>query len=293
MNGFPGEQDSLLSTLREREKELDCLYKVDEVLCNHQRPLPAILESLVNVIPAGWRFPELCRASITFNNCLYRPRDFIVSPLSDNCPIISGGETVGNIEVMYLENVPETAEGIFLDKERKLLRTIADRIGQFVFCRDMRLVLDDLNSPDRESAASVFGECDYRRPDGQEWRWRQHMAERMAASLDSQRFGVKSIYLFGSTNEGTAGRRSDIDLIIHFEGSEAQKAELFHWLEGWSLCLDEMNYLKTGYRMNGLLDVHVVTDDDISRKTCFAIKIGLTTDPAYRLKMKDEACSSG
>lgn len=295
MNGFPCEQECLLSTLREREKELDCLYKVDEVLCNHQLSLPELLSALVDVIPAGWRFPELCRASITYNNCLYQSPDFIASPLSESCPIKCDGETIGSVTVMYLENVPEATEGIFLDKERKLIRTIADRIGQFVFCRDMRLVLDDLNNPRRENAASdeLYGECDYRRTDGQEWRWRQHMAERLAASLDSQHFGVKSIYLFGSTNDGTAGRRSDIDLIIHFDGSEAQKNELFHWLEGWSLCLDEMNYLKTGYRMNGLLDVHVVTADDITRKTCFAIKIGLTTDPAYRLKMKDEACSSG
>ncbi len=288
VNGFPGEQDSLLSTLREREKELDCLYKVDEILSNHQLPLPEILAALVDVIPSGWRFPDLCRASITYNNCLYQPRDFIVSPLSENCPIKSDGETVGNIEVMYVKSVPETAEGIFLDKERKLIRTIADRIGQFVFCRDMRLVLGELNNPRRESTACVYGECDYRRTDDQEWRWRQHMAERLAASLDSQRFGVKSIFLFGSTNEGTAGRRSDIDLILHFEGSDEQKGDLFHWLEGWSLCLDEMNYLKTGYRMNGLLDVHIVTDDDITRKTCFAIKINLATDPAYRLQLKNE-----
>jgi len=58
------------------------------------------------------------------------------------------------------------------------------------------------------------------------------MAERLAASLDSQHFGVKSLYLIGSTSDGTAGLRSDIDLIIHFDGSESQKEELIHWLEG-------------------------------------------------------------
>lgn len=295
MNGSAVTEKDMLSTLREREKELNCLYMVDEILSNHQLPLPEIFAAVVGVIPSGWRFPELCRANITFRNCLYQPPDFIVSPLSENCPIKSDGETVGSIEVIYLEKVPETAEGFFLEKERKLIRTIADRIGQFVFYREMKLVLDELNDSRRENAASdtVYGDGDYRRTDGQAWRWRQHMAERLAASLDSQHFGVKSIYLFGSTNEGTAGLRSDIDLIIHFEGSEAQKAELFHWLEGWSLCLDEVNYMKTGYRMNGLLDVHIVTDDDITRKTCFAIKIDLATDPAYRLKLKDEKCSSG
>jgi hypothetical protein len=292
---MPGAEDELLSSLREREKELNCLYRVDEILGDHQPPLPRVFAALVDVIPSGWRFPELCRASITYNNCRYQPPDFVASPLAERCPIISDGETVGGIEVVYLESVPETAEGVFLDKERKLIRTIADRIGQYVFCRDMKLVLDELNASGRESAVSgaAYGACDYRRTDGQEWRWRQHMAERLAASLDSQHFGVKSVYLFGSTKDGTAGRRSDIDLIIHFEGSEGQKAQLFHWLEGWSLCLDEVNYLKTGYRMNGLLDAHIVTDDDIARKTCFAVKIDLATDPAYRLRLKDERRFSG
>lgn len=118
------------------------------------------------------------------------------------------------------------------------------------------------------------------------WRWRNYMAERLAASVDSERFGVKAFYLFGSTNNGTAGPGSDIDLLIHFEGSKQQRAELENWLEGWSLCLDEMNYLETGYRMNGLLDIHIITNDDIKKKDSFAIKINMITDPANPLKLK-------
>ncbi len=282
--------ESLLDILREREKELNCLYKVDEILSNHQASLPEILAAVINVIPAGWRFPGSCRASITLNNCLYRPPDFIASPLSAECPIKSDGEIIGSIEVIYLDNVPETAEGFFLEKERKLIQAIADRIGQFVFYRNTKLVLNELDTAQTASTPNdaMYRENDYRRTDGQAWRWRQYMAERLAAALDAQRFGVKSVYLFGSTNDGTAGLRSDIDLIIHFAGSEAQKAELFNWFEGWSLCLDEMNYLKTGYRMNGLLDIHIITNDDISKQTCFAVKISLAADPACRLQLKGE-----
>ena len=36
------------------------------------------------------------------------------------------------------------------------------------------------------------------------------------------------------------------------------------WLEGWSLCLSEMNYLRTGYKTEGLLDVKIVTDADFA-----------------------------
>ncbi len=119
------------------------------------------------------------------------------------------------------------------------------------------------------------------------WRWRHYMAERIAARLDPARFGVKSIYLFGSTNNGTAGPGSDIDLLIHFGGNEQQRQDLLNWLNGWSVSLAEMNYLKTGYQSDGLLDIHIITDEDIARKTAYASKIGAVTDPALPLKMKE------
>lgn len=112
------------------------------------------------------------------------------------------------------------------------------------------------------------------------------MAERIAERLDLEHFGIKGFYVFGSTNNGTAGPGSDIDLLIHFQGNLQQHEELLHWLKGWSLCLAEMNYLKTGYTSAGLLDVHIVTDEDITKKTSFAVKIGNISDPAHPLKLK-------
>ncbi|MEN6334867.1 MAG: hypothetical protein ABFE01_11445, partial [Phycisphaerales bacterium] len=84
----------------------------------------------------------------------------------------------------------------------------------------------------------------------------------------------------------SAGPASDIDIILHFRGTPRQRADLQLWLEGWSLCLDEMNYLRTGYRAGGLLDVHLVTDEDIANKTSFAVKINAPSDPAQPLPLK-------
>jgi predicted nucleotidyltransferase len=120
------------------------------------------------------------------------------------------------------------------------------------------------------------------------WRWRYHMAERMASLLDAAQYGVKAVYMIGSTKNGTAGPSSDIDLLIHFEGAESQKADLKRWLDGWSQALSEVNYLKTGYSVDGILDVHFLTDEDIGSKDSFAIRIESPTDPAYRLKLLGE-----
>jgi hypothetical protein len=117
------------------------------------------------------------------------------------------------------------------------------------------------------------------------WRWRLRMAEQIAAGLDSARFGVRAMYVFGSTKNATAGPGSDIDLLVHFEGTPEQRRQLDLWLEGWSLCLAEMNFLRTGYKIGGLLDIHFVTDQEISARSGFAVKIGAITDAARSLPL--------
>ena len=122
--------------------------------------------------------------------------------------------------------------------------------------------------------------------DDSHWQWRADMAERIARNLDADRFGVNAMYILGSALNGTAGPASDIDLIVHHVGDEAKLAELKTWLDAWSRCLAELNYLKTGYRVDGLLDLHYLTDEDIEKRTSFAVKINAVTDPAEPLPVE-------
>jgi len=123
---------------------------------------------------------------------------------------------------------------------------------------------------------------------GEHWRWRIRMAEYIAMELDAEKFGVKSLYVFGSTKNYNAGPGSDIDLLVHFTGTKEQESLLMTWFDAWSKCLDEMNYVRTGYRSDGLLDVHLVTDEDIENKTSYAVKIGAITDAAKELRIRKE-----
>jgi len=117
------------------------------------------------------------------------------------------------------------------------------------------------------------------------WRWRFQTAEAIASQLNSERFGVKGLYLFGSTKNATAGPQSDIDLLIHFIGDENQRKELLSWLEGWSYSLSEINLRRTGYKTDGLLDINLITDEDIEKRTSYAVKIGAVTDGAFPLPL--------
>jgi predicted nucleotidyltransferase len=112
------------------------------------------------------------------------------------------------------------------------------------------------------------------------------MAERIAKAADPARFGIRGLYLLGSSKNGTAGPGSDIDLIVHFSGTPRMLSDLRSWLEGWSLALSEMNYLRTGVSTKGLLDVHVVTDEDLRDPKGHAAKIGAVTDAARPLEIR-------
>jgi hypothetical protein len=64
--------------------------------------------------------------------------------------------------------------------------------------------------------------------------WRARVAERVAAQLDPERFGVVDVYL-----GGTSAPDSRVELVVHFAGTPEQRQALEHWFEGWSLALAE------------------------------------------------------
>ena len=52
----------LLYSLHERAKELNCLYRIEEILSQPQLPTQEIFDRIVRAIPAGWQYPEACQA---------------------------------------------------------------------------------------------------------------------------------------------------------------------------------------------------------------------------------------
>jgi hypothetical protein len=117
----------------------------------------------------------------------------------------------------------------------------------------------------------------------QYWRWRFRMAERMVRAMTPEEFGVEAVYLYGSVKNGTAGPGSDIDLLVHFAGDEDQRRRLDAWFRGWGQALGEMNYSRTGVRMENVLDVTYVSDAEVAAGDGLAAKIGAVTDAARLL----------
>ena len=226
-----------LWALRERAKELKCIYAVAAALSRREEPPQTVFQWVLEAIPPAWQYPEDTTARIEYFGRTHARSDFADTTWRLRSPISIWRTPVGAIEVHYLHPKPDAWEGPFLREERELLDNIAHRIGEY------------LEWKQRELGGERLGAAP------EHWRWRQRFAERIAATIDPARFGVRDLYLFGSTELGNAGVGSDIDLIVVSDGDGQQKKELQSWLEGWSLCLAEVSFQLYGIPSAGLLDV--------------------------------------
>lgn len=148
MTEVPGASlDSLLRTLQERAKELNCLYRVEEILRAADTPLPELLHALVEALPPGWQHPAACAAQARVRGHEARTAGYAETPWVQTAPVRVQGETVGLLSVAYTQALPEADEGPFLKEERRLLDTIADRLAQALLHRDLTLVFGAEHEP--------------------------------------------------------------------------------------------------------------------------------------------------
>ncbi len=270
--------------LKEREKELKCLYKVEGII-NKNLPIDEFFMEIVKGLWGGWQYPIITRVKITFENKIYKEPDWVETEWVQQADIIIDENVSGKIEVFYTKFKRLVVDSQFLPEEQKLLNTIATRISNYIFKLRLAKTLEILEaekSQNEEKESNSFSILTSQ--SDTHWKWRNKMTYKIAKKLNLEKFGVKALYLIGSTKNATAGPASDIDLLVHFEGDTNQKANFQAWIEGWSLCLSEMNLLKTGYKTDGIIDLHLITDEDIKNKTSFASMIGAVTDGAKLIK---------
>lgn len=243
-------------SLKERAKELRCIYSVASALSRREEPPQVMFQWVLDAIPPAWQYPEDTTARIEYFGRTHALPDFVDTPHRLRSPISIWRTIVGALEVHYKTPKPDAWEGPFLREERELLDNIAHRVGEYLEWKQRELGGERLGSAPEH------------------WRWRQRFAERIAATIDPARFGVKAVYLYGSTKSGDAGVGSDIDLIVEFEGDAQQESDLRFWLEGWSLCLAEVSFQLYGLPSHGLLDAKIMNTARVENEVRSFVRTG-------------------
>ncbi|MHC4591582.1 MAG: sensor histidine kinase, partial [Planctomycetota bacterium] len=106
------------AALRERVKELTCLYGIAVVAQQPDTPLEEILQSIVELLPAAWQYPEIASAKLTLDGCSYVTAGSRECLPKQSAPIVINGKRRGVVEVGYAETRPKLDEGPFLKEER-------------------------------------------------------------------------------------------------------------------------------------------------------------------------------
>ncbi len=115
--------------LSERIKELKCLYLVSETVRKSGLSQEEVLQESANLVTQAYMYPEITACCITWGDREYKTENFRKTPWSQSRAVMVHGEEAGTIEVCYLKERPEEAEGPFLAEERNLLNAIADLLG--------------------------------------------------------------------------------------------------------------------------------------------------------------------
>jgi len=139
------EPAKLIVSLRERIKELNCLYGISQLSELYSDSIESLLEALVGFLPFSWQYPEIACARIVFRGDMYISKNFKKTKWRQSSQIFTYNELAGEVSIFYLEERPPMDEGPFLREERVLLDALAERIGSVAMHIGAELELQESN----------------------------------------------------------------------------------------------------------------------------------------------------
>jgi len=118
--------------LRERVKELVCLYGISKIVEESSPVLGEILQKIVKLLPPAWLYPDIASAKVILDDQTYTTPHFKEGVYKQAARIIVEGSERGMVEVTYSEEKPELDEGPFLKEERSLIDAVAMEIALII-----------------------------------------------------------------------------------------------------------------------------------------------------------------
>ena len=127
----------------ERVKELRCLYKISELSNDPGKTMEDILKESIDIIPLAYQYPEIACVRITFDEHIYKSKNFKESTWKQEANIAASDGNIGQVQVFYTEQRPEEQEGPFLKEERFLINSIADILSNSAERKKAEVALRD------------------------------------------------------------------------------------------------------------------------------------------------------
>jgi signal transduction histidine kinase len=120
------------AALRERVKELSCLYGIARVIETAGVDVGLALERIALLLPPAWQYPDIAVSRIVFDGSTHGTTHTHGVIARQSADIVVGGVPRGAVEVGYVEEVPHAFKGPFLEEEEHLIQAIAREVGDYV-----------------------------------------------------------------------------------------------------------------------------------------------------------------
>lgn len=125
------ERNRWLHELKQRVKELGCLYGLEKLFASAGDDFGPVLEEIANIIPHACRYDTICCARLRIRHNDYRSSNYLETPWQQSFPIKEFGTVIGSLDIGYRERPPVPEHEMFSPEERELLHAISERLGQF------------------------------------------------------------------------------------------------------------------------------------------------------------------
>lgn len=117
--------------LRERVKELKCLYDLSKIALQAGNDAGIILNKTLEILPHAMQFPDLAEVSITCGKLTYSTKGFSKSRHHISASIGIGKKKYGTLKVGYRRASTKTPS-LFLTEEKNLIKIIARELSLFI-----------------------------------------------------------------------------------------------------------------------------------------------------------------
>jgi len=118
--------------VRERIKELNCLYNISSFRDATDFSLDAVLQAVIDFIPPAIQHPEITCARLIFGGYEIKTKNFRDTKWKISREIAVTDKWIGTLEVCYLEAKPELEEGPFLKEAKNLINAVAENIAKII-----------------------------------------------------------------------------------------------------------------------------------------------------------------
>lgn len=115
--------------LKERVKELNCLYKLSKVAWEAKNDFDVIITRTLDILPAAMQHPGLAEASITMHAQDYSTPEFDRSKFIIESDLSVDKKKYGKVRIGYRLPAKDAGKVSFLPEEKRLLKTVARELS--------------------------------------------------------------------------------------------------------------------------------------------------------------------